>query len=424
MSFLDRIMPDKMEEAARLSAEYAIRPPVRPEDLPIRNFVKALSAPLAVIAEVKHKSPSHPQFSQNASPACLAAAYRRGGAAALSVVTDQANFGTSLADVAAMRKASGLPVLVKEFIIDRSQILAAWAAGADAILLIARLLEEVKLAELLTEVHDLGLAALVECHDEQDIAKSLAAGARVIGINNRNLATLTTDLEQTPRLMPLIPAEVIKVSESGIDNRGQIERLAAAGAQAFLVGHALLLSPDPGRKVRELTGREKEGQPRVKVCGITTVFDAVACQELGADILGVIFAASPRQVDVATAASIREAVPQVRLCGVFSDALPDEVARISEACGLDLIQLHGSESPEYCAELAARTGLPLIKALTADPWSPELAEAYSSVAYLMLDLPKTGGSNPGLDYRLKILADLGNSGRHSARRSGDRSLRI
>jgi indole-3-glycerol phosphate synthase/phosphoribosylanthranilate isomerase len=412
LSFLEKILPAKEAEARQLTRAFAAQPPSRPARMPVRDFAAAISGseagPLAVIAEVKHKSPSHPEFRQFASPARLAAAYRRGGAAALSVVTDEANFGTSLADVAAMREASGLPVLVKEFIIDRSQILAAWAAGADAILLIARMLDHERLAELLAEVHDLGLTALVECHDEQDISKSVAAGARVIGINNRNLATLETDIAQTPRLMPLVPEGVIKVSESGIDTREQIERLAESGAHAFLIGHALLMSPDPGRKIRELTGLEKAGRTRVKVCGLTNPADAVLVQELGADILGVVFAASPRQITATQVMGIRAAVPTARLCGVFVDAPVAEVVQVSQQCDLDLVQLHGQESPEYCRELSARTGLPLIKAFTLDSFSTGALEAYREVAYFLVDLPKdeTGGPDEQAKEQVRQLAGI------------------
>lgn len=388
MSFLDKILPAKRGEALRLAAEFAANPPRRPDDLPIRDFAAAVAGPLAVIAEVKHRSPSHAQLRQDAPPARLAAAYGRGGAAALSVVTDQVHFGTSLADVRPMRLAANLPVLVKDFVVDRSQILAAWAAGADAVLLIARLLDRATLQRLLAAAEGLGLGVLLECHDSEDLAKAAAVGARVVGINNRNLATLTTDLGQTPRLLPLVPAGAVKVSESGIETRQQIETLASAGADAFLIGHALLLSRDPGRKVRELTGRETAGRPRAKVCGLTTPDDAAACHRLGADVLGVIFADSPRQVGLEQAAAIRRAVPEARLCGVFQDAPLAEVAEAVNVCDLDLVQLHGSETPAYCLELKTAVGLPLIKVLPADGDAAQAVARYEAVAYFMVDWPK------------------------------------
>jgi indole-3-glycerol phosphate synthase/phosphoribosylanthranilate isomerase len=403
MSFLERILPDKEAEARKLSARFAAEPPRRPLDMPIRDFTAAVSTPGSVIAEVKHRSPSHSHFRQTAAPARLAAAYLRGGAAALSVVTDEANFGTSLQDVAAMRAASGLPVLTKDFVIHPSQITAAWAAGADAVLLIARMLDQENLGRLLDHTRSLGLQALVECHDEDDVIRCAAEGVRLVGINNRNLATLETDLARTPQLIPLVPQGATKISESGINTRAQILELTAAGADAFLIGHALLLSADPGRKVRELTGREPEGKPRAKVCGLTTAEDAAACHRLGADILGVIFAPSVRQVTAVQAAAIRQAVPEARLCGVFVDAPTDEVAHIAEVCDLDLIQLHGQESPEYCTELKEKAGLPLIKVLGPEGFAAEVLDAYASAAYFLVDLPKQGAAGDKAGLRSRVL---------------------
>jgi indole-3-glycerol phosphate synthase/phosphoribosylanthranilate isomerase len=356
--------------------------------MPVRDFAAALRRPLAVIAEVKHRSPSHPHFRQDAAPAQLAAAYQRGGAAALSLVTDREHFGTSLADVTAMRQAVDLPILTKDFIVAESQIQAAWEAGADAVLLIARLLDQDTLTRLLAEVHRLGLHSLVECHDAEDIEKSVQAGARILGINNRNLATLETDLGQTARLIPLVPEGLIKVSESGIQSRAQVLDLAAQGADAFLIGHALLMSRDPGRKVREITGLEATDRPRLKVCGLTRPLDAAAAHQRGADILGLIFAPGPRQVSFDLARKIRQVVPEARLCGVFVDSPLEEVVHISQGAELDLVQLHGQESPAYCRELQREIGLPLIKALTLEDLEQGRAREYGEVAYLLLDLPK------------------------------------
>jgi indole-3-glycerol phosphate synthase len=344
MNFLDKIMPGKQAEARKLAEQFARSAPVRVGGTDIRDFEAALSRPGAVIAEVKHRSPSNPDFRQHAAPARLAAAYARGGAAALSVVTDAENFGTSLADVAEMRRACDLPVLVKDFIIHRSQIQAAWAAGADAVLLIARLLDRARLETLLADVHELGLQALVECHDEEEIDRSADAGARILGINNRDLALLTTDLNNTRRLLPRVPYGVLSVSESGINRRSEILDLQAAGAGAFLVGHALLLSPDPGRKVRELTGRESETRPRVKICGLTSVEDARAAHEMGADLLGMVLSPGPRQVSPELAAAVRQALPDARLCGVFVNPGLEQVTGAVDGADLDLVQLHGERA--------------------------------------------------------------------------------
>ncbi len=388
MSFLERIRPVKAAEADRLRAEYALRPPVRPDHLPVRDFHGALAAGGGLIAEIKHRSPSNPTFRLDTPPGRMAAIYRRHGAAALSIVTDEANFGTSLADVPSLHAAADLPVITKDFIIDPVQVQAAWAAGADAVLLIARMLDGPLLEQLMAAVRSLGLDALVECHDADDIAMAVAAGARLIGVNNRNLATLTTDLEYGGRLLPAIPANVVRISESGLNTRADILKMAALGADAFLVGHALLLDRDPGRKVGELCGRFAEHGTRVKVCGLTNAEDAAAADRAGADILGIIFAQSPRRIGLPQAAAIRQALPAARLCGVFMDQDLTVVAAEAIEVGLDLIQLHGAESPAYCEELAALTGLPLIKALRPAEAGAAFVEAYAAVAYFLVDLPK------------------------------------
>ncbi len=388
MSFLKKIRPAKEAEVRALRAALAQVKPRRIGDRPVRDFAAALQGGQRLIAEIKHKSPSHPQFQQLATPATLARAYRRNGAAALSIVTDAAHFGTSLADVAAVRSAVPLPVLVKDFVIDETQLTAAWAAGADAVLLIVRMLKADRLQTLLRHAHDLGLHVLVECHDRTDIELALASEARLIGVNNRNLATLTTDLAHGAAMMPLVPQTVTRISESGLYTRADIEHMAGHGADAFLVGHALLHSHDPGRKVAELCGRESETAIRVKTCGLTSAEDAVMAHQAGADFLGLIFAPSRRQVSPDTARAIRQAVPRARLCGVFVDEPVDRVASLAETCDLDLIQLHGDESPAVCREVAHATGRPLIKALTADRATPERAARYDAAAYFLVDLPK------------------------------------
>jgi indole-3-glycerol phosphate synthase/phosphoribosylanthranilate isomerase len=266
-----------------------------------------------------------------------------------------------------------------------------------------------ELAEFHAEARELGLSALVECHDEDDIAKALAAGAGIVGINNRNLATLTTDLGRTPRLLKAIPDGVIRVCESGISRRAQIREFAALGADAFLVGHALLQAADPGRKLRQLLGAESETGRRIKVCGLTRVDDARLAHELGADLLGLIFAESPRRVDQDRALEIRKALPRARLCGVFVDEDIETTARLAADCDLDLLQLHGDESPAHCRQLRRRAGLPLIKALRVDQVAAGTVAEYDAVAAFLVDLPKPGngsGVDAVFDPALLVAADI------------------
>ena len=390
MSFLERIRPAKIAEVAALRKIFAANPAARPDNFPVRDFVAALRAGSGIIAEVKRTSPSRPDLRRLGPVEALAKAYRRGGACALSLVTDREHFGTSLDDVAYLRAAVDLPVLTKDFIIDPVQIRAAWAAGADAILLIVSMLDPATLADLLAEARSLGLAALVETHSADEIDTALAAEADLVGVNNRDLGSLTTDLAHGEALLPRIPDGVVTVTESGLDGRADVDRMAAAGADAFLIGHALLLDPDPGRKVAEMAGRLAVDARWVKVCGLTDPSDARQAHEAGADALGLIFADSPRQVDEAMVRRIRDEVPDARLCGVFMGQDPREVSRIARACDLDLVQLHGHESPADCALVSATSGLPVVKVLRPDEATAETVGAFDTAAYFLVDRPKGG----------------------------------
>ena len=222
---------------------------------PTRDFRSALIAgPRAIIAEVKRKSPSRGVLREDFDPIMMASIYEKNGAAAVSVLTDREFFGGSDSDLVGIRREVGLPLLRKDFIIDASQIFESRMLGADAILLIARILDEGSLKSFLETAGSLGLSALVEVHDRADVGKALAAGAEIIGINNRNLATFSTDIRTTLDLLEVIPRGKIVVSESGINSRHDIELLASAGAHAFLIGEALVKEADPAAKLRELMG--------------------------------------------------------------------------------------------------------------------------------------------------------------------------
>jgi indole-3-glycerol phosphate synthase/phosphoribosylanthranilate isomerase len=387
MSFLDDIRPLKLAEIERLRAEFAASPPRRPADRPLRDFRSALRGGRRLIAEIKGKAPSHPGFELSVPVDRMARTYLRGGAAALSLVTDRTHFGTGLGDLDAARSA-GLPVIAKDFVLDPVQIDAAWVAGADAVLLIARWLDAHALASLRAHARGLGLAVLVECHDERDIDLALGAGADLVGVNNRDLAALRTDLGRGERLLPRLPGRIVRVAESGLYTVADVERLERVGADAFLIGHALLKSRDPGDTVAVLGGRRAENAPLVKICGITNGDDARQASEAGADLLGLIFARSPRQVDLEQAAAIRSAVPGARLVGVFRDHAPGDVLAAVRAADLDLIQLHGSESPAYGDEVSHAAGVPLIRALTPAEVDDDTMARHPEAAYFLVDPPK------------------------------------
>lgn len=223
---------------------------------PARDFVGALAGieTVALIAECKRRSPGAGQIRASLDPAELTAGYQDAGAAALSVLTDGPYFGGSLADLWNVRVATSIPILRKDFTLDPLHVLEARAAGADAVLLIVRILDDPTLARLLSEASAVGLDAVVEVHDAGELERALRVGAAVIGINNRDLATFHTDLDTTVGLLEQLPGDVVVVSESGIRTREDVERLGAAGIDAVLVGESLLRADRPAEAARALAG--------------------------------------------------------------------------------------------------------------------------------------------------------------------------
>jgi len=232
------------------------RLPERGEDRP---FSEALVRPgLSVIAEFKRRSPSAGAISATANVPEQVHAYEQGGAAALSVLTDEVHFGGSLEDLRAARGACGLPILRKDFIVDPYQLYEAAVNGADAVLLIVRALEGRELRALYEEARGLDLDCLVEVHDAEELQRALELDADVIGINNRDLDEGSVDVATTYELMPDVPAGKTIVAESGISSRAELEELERVGVDAVLIGSALMSAPDPEGKTRELTGLDEE----------------------------------------------------------------------------------------------------------------------------------------------------------------------
>ncbi|MBW3536281.1 MAG: indole-3-glycerol phosphate synthase TrpC [Actinobacteria bacterium] len=220
---------------------------------PPRPFVQSLTGPeLSVIAEVKRRSPSKGDIAPDLDAGSLAEAYAAGGAACLSVLTDERFFGGLMSDLTAARAASGLPVLRKDFTLSTNDVCDARLAGADAVLLIVAVLDYGPLCELMGLAHELAMGCLVEAHDEREIETAIEAGAQMIGVNQRDLADFSVDPERAVRLAKLIPQDVVAVAESGISDPADARRAADAGYHALLVGEALVRSADPARAVREL----------------------------------------------------------------------------------------------------------------------------------------------------------------------------
>jgi indole-3-glycerol phosphate synthase len=277
-TILDKIVAAKREEVARaktdrpestLRRRLADAPPARDVlaalsadikggltkgDSPVFADAKIGTVPIRLIAEVKKASPSKGVIRADFDPVAIARTYQQHGASCISVLTDEPYFQGSLEYLRQVRAAVDLPVLRKDFIIDPYQVVEARAAGADAVLLIAECLDDESLARLYDAIIDLGMTPLVELYEPANLPRVLRVGARLVGINNRDLHTFEVDLEHTLRLRRQIPADRIVVGESGIRNREDVLRLEAAGVQAMLVGESLLVRPDVGAAVDELLG--------------------------------------------------------------------------------------------------------------------------------------------------------------------------
>ena len=221
-----------------------------------RPFRKAVAPEkgVALVAEIKRASPSKGDLNVGLDPAGLAGTYAEAGAAAISVLTEKDFFKGSFDDLRAARRAVALPVLRKDFVFDPFQVYESRAIGADAMLLIVRILDGRQLEDLAGLAAEIGLCPLVEVHNEKETERALAAGVPVIGINNRDLDSFETDLETTELLRPMVPASIPVVGESGIHGRKDVERLQRAGVNAVLVGEDLVTSGDPGKRIKELLG--------------------------------------------------------------------------------------------------------------------------------------------------------------------------
>ena len=261
MNALDPIIASTREEVARRRdrvPDAELEREAAPRMTELRPFADALARPgLSVIAEHKRRSPSAGVIRADLQLEDVVGAYERGGAAALSILTEGPSFGGSLEDLRAARAASALPILRKDFVVDPYQLHEALAAGADAILLIVAVLDQPELERLHEVALSLGLAALVEVHDEPELERATAVGARLIGINNRDLTTLQVDIRRTFELLPGVPAGTTIVAESGLRTARDLAELEDAGVDAVLIGEALMRSSDIEAAARALTSRAK-----------------------------------------------------------------------------------------------------------------------------------------------------------------------
>ena len=388
---------------ARTRVDLAIRRAARPVEVlrklcvpSDRDFVGALRRERsAFILEHKRASPSEGVICAAHHPAGIARAYAP-FAAAISVLCDAPFFHGGLDDLRAVRAAVSLPVLCKDFVVDPYQVVEARAAGADAILLMCSVLDDDTYRACAQVARAVGIATLTEVHDAQELERAIALGAPVIGINNRDLRTLTIDRDTTRRLAPLVPADRVCVSESGIRHHQDVRDLAPF-VDAFLVGSSLMREPDVALATRRLC------LGTTKVCGLTRPEDAVVAYQAGATHGGVIFAErSPRRVTLEQAAVVRAAAPLIGV-GVFVDATQDEILTAVDRLALGAVQLSGDETPE--AVRALRAALPstveLWKAFRVRETLPRTAD-YDADRFLFdtFSAGQHGGTGQRFDWSL------------------------
>ncbi len=374
-SFLDRIMPATRQRLAerqsRISEADLLR---RSATLPpARDFAAALrptDGGLRVICEFKRASPSKGAIGAGADPRTIAGIYARDGAAAISVLTEQDFFQGDLADLDAIRAVTDVPILRKDFIIDPYQVIEARAHGAESFLLIAALLDDATLAALLARGREFGMEALVETHDAAEVRRAVSVGAKIIGVNARDLHTFTVDTTLLARLRSLIPADRVVVAESGIASVADLARRRGDGADAVLIGEtAMHAAADPASTLlQRLTHLPAALQlaPRrstiVKLCGMRSVADALAAHDAGTDFIGMIFATGrSRHVEIETARKIVQALPRDTFtAGVFAHESLDQIRAIVGATGVRLVQMPWCI---HAAEDLASLGLPVILTL-------------------------------------------------------------
>lgn len=421
MTFLEEIIKAKHERVeaakARLPVEL-LREMSQPDRAGPHRFAEALrdrSRP-NIIAEFKRRSPSKGPIKTDAAAAATAKIYESAGAAAISVLTEEDYFEGSLDDLREIRGATALPLLRKDFIFDEYQIYESAAAGADALLLIVATLDDPMLARLRAIAEDdLGMDALVEVHTADELRRAQSSGARLIGVNNRNLHTFEVSTATSIELAAKVAPEVLLVSESGL-TPPDIPKLRKAGYSGFLVGELLMRSADPARAIRDFIYEPGAPAPRsalVKICGITNLEDAEAAIEAGADMLGFNFyRPSPRFVESATAHNIISAVrvkaktsrAQVTMVGVFVNEPVEDVARIAAEVGLDGVQLHGEETADYLRRLKQAVPRQFLVKVIRPNGAIDLAppEVYPSDAYMIdaYDPKLHGGTGRTTDWTL------------------------
>lgn len=409
-------------------------------------------SPLSVLAELKRASPSKGNINLGINVAGQALRYASAGAAAISVLTEPKWFKGSLNDLRQVREvvsrfAQRPAILRKDFIIDSYQVYESRLYGADTILLIVAILSREKLIELLQLSRSLGMEPLVEVNNSSEMALAIEVGAKVIGVNNRNLHSFEVDMKTTSRLAQEVPSGVFLIALSGINVPEDAGLYSNSPVRAVLVGEALMRSSDPSAFITLLSGRgvaasDAASETKVKICGLQTVEAAVCAAQGGADFLGLIFAPSKRKVEVEKAREIIQAVrriskpspqrssrvpltwfdsqrahvevgPTPKIVGVFRDQPAEEITAIATTLGLDYVQLHGSEPVEFCRQIP----VPCIQVFHVGKEFRQQAHATASNFHslALLDTqaaPDTPGGGLGKAFDWEVAAQLVSSPLH------------
>jgi len=371
-----------------------------------RDALAALRAEnrVHVIAEVKRASPSRGLLAPNFDPVGLARTYAANGASLISVLTEPHFFQGAPAYLPAIKAAVDLPVLCKDFIYDEYQVYEARSWGADLMLLICAILDDTQLRYLLGIARSLGMHCLVEAHNEEEVQRAVAAGAMIIGVNSRDLKTFQMYPGLIRTLRPLIPADRVLVAESGIHTQADARRLARYDVQAMLVGESLITSRDIAGQLRQLL-QGANASTQIKICGLSEERSVQTAVEAGADLFGLVFYdPSHRYVPPQRARELVETLGEARtrieVVGLFVNKEAAYINDVADQVGLDIVQLHGHETPDFC-QLIQR---PVIKALhMAGPADAENIREYRSVVWrLLLDTPSPGwgGSGETHDWQL------------------------
>jgi len=392
---LDKIIQEKRKE---LSGKPYLNSFISKLKKSNRNFKKAISQKgINLIAEIKKASPSRGSIRKDFNLSKVVDAYDVDDVAAISILTDEKFFQGKLEYLTKVRKLTKKPLLRKDFIIDDYQIYEARHYGADAVLLIAAILTKGQIDRFIDVANKYNMDCLVEVHTSNELKNVLETKAEIIGINNRNLNSLRTDLNTTLRLINKIPKNKIIVSESGFSSKEDIEMIKGR-VNSILVGTSLMKEKEIGKKINEFM------RPKIKICGITNQKDALACKNN--DIIGFNFyEKSPRYIKKDNAKKIISKLPKdVLKAGVFVNSSLDEVLNIVKSCKLDIVQLHGDEDNNFIRNVKTKTKKKVIKAIRVKTTKDvKAAEDFFDADFLLFDTKKNGiygGTGKVFDWKL------------------------